>query len=277
MPGRATDFFGTVVRREHLTPSLTRLVLGGPGLKGWGDDMPDATDAYLVLWFPPADAPYAAPFCVEEVQKEHPRARWPVHRHYSVRTWDPAARELTVDVVVHGDSGIAGRWARRAEVGDVVVVSPPRGAYRPDTEADWHLMAGDESAFPAIAASLEVLPHGSRAVVVLVCDGPEHEIDLTTDAALEAQWLHRSGDPSDADLLVDAVRARELPGGRVHAFVHGEAGEVREVRRHLLGERGIPRADLSVSGYWRRTMTDEAWRRIKREWNAEVETDVPSA
>jgi len=64
--------------------------------------------------------------------------------------------------------------------------------------------------------------------------------------------------------------------GRVHAFVHGEAGEVRKVRRHLLGERGMPRADLSVSGYWRRTMTDEAWRRVKREWNADVERDLPA-
>ena len=91
------------------------------------------------------------------------------------------------------------------------------------------------------------------------------------------RWLHRSGHPGDGALLVDAVRALDFPEGRVHGFVHGEAGEVREVRRHLLGEREVPRADLSVSGYWRRTMTDEAWRRVKRDWNAEVEGDVPAA
>jgi Siderophore-interacting protein len=62
----------------------------------------------------------------------------------------------------------------------------------------------------------------------------------------------------------------------VHGFVHGEAGEVREVRRHLLAERGVDRRLLSASGYWRRHMTDEAWRAVKRAWSADVERDVPA-
>lgn len=277
MPRRSTDFHGTVVRREQLTPSLVRLVLGGPGMEGWGDDAPEVTDAYFVLWFPPAGAPYSAPFSVEQVEAEHPRELWPSHRHYSVRAWDGAAGELTVDFVVHGDAGIAGPWARTAQVGDRIVLSRAHGAYRPDADAAWHLMVGDESALPAIGASLEALPEGSHAIAVLLCDGPEHELDLPTRARLDVRWVHRAGGPGDADLLVDAVRALDFPEGRVHAFVHGEAGEVREVRRHLLGERAMPRADLSVSGYWRRTMTDEAWRSVKRDWNASVEGDVPAA
>lgn len=87
-------------------------------------------------------------------------------------------------------------------------------------------------------------------------------------------WLHRTGDPGDADLLAAAVRDLTLPPGRVHAFVHGEADEVREVRRHLLADRGMARADLSASPYWRRHLTDEAWREVKPAWNADVERDV---
>ena len=60
----------------------------------------------------------------------------------------------------------------------------------------------------------------------------------------------------------------------MHAFVHGEAGEIRDVRRHLLGERQVPREDVSVSAYWRRFMTDEAWRQVKRDFNAAMEADV---
>lgn len=276
MTQRSEDFYGTVVRREQMTPSLVRLVLGGPGMKGWGNDWDHVTDAYFVLWFPPPGAPYAAPFSVEQVEEEHPRELWPSHRHYSVRAWNPAAEELTIDFVVHGDAGTAGPWARDAQVGDQVVVSQSHCSYRPDPDADWHLMVGDESALPAIAASLEALPEDAIAIAILVCDGPEHELSLSTPASLEALWLHREGDRTDAHLLVDAVRALSFPEGRMHGFVHGEAGEVREVRRHLLGAREVPRADLSVSGYWRRTMTDEAWRTIKRDWNAEVETDVPA-
>ncbi len=263
---------GTVVDRRDLTPQMVRLVLGGDGLRGWEDN--GFTDAYLVLWFPPEGAPYAAPFDVQRVKAEHPPELWPAHRHYSVRRFDPDALELTVDVVVHGDEGIAGPWARRAQLGERVVVTGPGGAYRPDPTADWHLMVGDSSALPAIAASLEALDEGARAVAVLVCDGPEEELPLDCAGDLEVRWLHRRGDPSDEALLVDAVRALPWPGGRVHAFVHGEAGEVRAVRRHLLADRGVPRADLSASGYWRRHLSDEAWRRVKKAWNAEVERDV---
>ena len=66
----------------------------------------------------------------------------------------------------------------------------------------------------------------------------------------------------------------DWPAGRVHAFVHGEAEEIREIRRHLLVDRGLGRADMSCSPYWRRTMTDEAWRKVKKDFVAAMEADV---
>ena len=88
-------------------------------------------------------------------------------------------------------------------------------------------MVGDESALPAIAASLEAVPDGVLVVVRLLCDGPEHELDLPTPGRLDLQWLHRTGEPEDVDLLVESVRSLAFPRGRVHAFVHGEADEIR--------------------------------------------------
>ncbi|HET8929207.1 MAG TPA: hypothetical protein VFN21_00985 [Acidimicrobiales bacterium] len=41
------------------------------------------------------------------------------------------------------------------------------------------------------------------------------------------------------------------------------------MRKHLVGERGIPKAETSISPYWRRGHDDEAWRQIKRDWIAE--------
>ncbi len=233
------------------------------------------TDAYFVFWLPPAGAPYQAPFDVEQVRALHPQQRWPHHRHYTVRRWDGQRHELTVDVVVHGDQGVAGPWAVTARPGDRVMITGANGAYRPDPSADWHLFVADESALPATAAALEAVPAHSHSVVIAVCDSAEHELPLPSPAPTDIRWLHRRGDPSDARLLVEAVRDLDWPPGRVHAFVHGEAGEIREVRRHLLAERGLPKADLSVSGYWRRTMTDEQWRQIKKDWNASVAGDVP--
>jgi NADPH-dependent ferric siderophore reductase len=269
---REQQLHGQVVRTERLTPGLVRVVLGGPGLAGFA--MPDATDAYVNIAIPPPGAPYPAVFSPAEVREQHPKETWPARRRYTVRAWDETSGELTVDFVVHGDSGVAGPWAAAARPGDVLVLEGPGSGYRPDPTADWHLLVGDESALPAIAASLEVLPAGARAVVRLVCDGPDHEVPLPTPADVDLRWLHRTGAATDVALLAGSVRALELPTGRVHAFVHGEAEEVRAVRKHLLAERGLARADMSCSPYWRRTMADEAWRRVKGDFVAAMEEDV---
>jgi NADPH-dependent ferric siderophore reductase len=261
-----------VASTERVTPGLVRVVLAGGDLAGL--EMPEATDAYVNAAFRPAGASYDEVFDPQTVRDTHPDDPPPARRRYTVRAWDPVEHRLTLDFVVHGDSGVAGPWAADATPGDVLVFTGPSGGYRPDPAADWHLFVGDESALPAIAASLEVLPAGTRAVARLVCDGPAHEVALATEAALDLQWLHRRGEPADAQLLADAVRALDFDPGRPFGFVHGEADEIRAVRRHLLEERGLTRRQLSCSPYWRRTMTDEAWRRIKRDYVAAMESDA---
>jgi NADPH-dependent ferric siderophore reductase len=255
-----------VVRTEQVTPSMVRVVLGGGDLDRFS--MVDATDAYVNLAFAPDGVEDGASSADLRGRKDG-LAR----RRYTVRSWDEAARELTIDFVVHGD-GVAGRWASAAAPGDVLAFDGPSGGYRPDESADWHLLLGDESALPAIAASVEALPAGALAVVRLVCDGPEHEVPLAGAAAVDVEWLHRAGVPEDSELLVAAVRDIAFPRGTVHAFVHGEAEEIRSVRRHLLQERGLTRAQMSCSPYWRRTMTDEAWRQVKRDFVAAMEAEV---
>ena len=90
---------------------------------------------------------------------------------------------------------------------------------------------------------------------------------LDTAGDLRLTWLH-------GEAVADAVAALDFPPGRVHAFVHGEASAVRELRRHLLVDRGLPRDALSISGYWKRSRTEEGWREDKPEWNRLVELDV---
>ena len=261
-----------VLVTQWLTPNLVRLELGDGDLSGFS--MPEATDSYINVAIPPAAAPYGEVFEPKVVKAEHPEHTWPARRRYTVRSWDPWAGRLTVDFVVHGASGVAGPWAAGVQPGSILVFEGPGGGYRPDPDADWHLLAGDESALPAIAASLEALPPGAPAVVRLVCDGPDHQLPLPSPGDLDVAWLHRTGGPEDAELLPDAVRRLDFPAGRVHAFVHGEAEEIRAIRRHLLLERGLDRADMSCSPYWRRTMTDEAWRQVKSDFVAAMEAEV---
>src|SRR5581483_12019648 len=87
-----------------------------------------------------------------------PPERKPSVRTLTVRHVDVQKRRITLDIVVHGEHGIAGQWASTAQRGQPIYLMGPGGAYTPDPAADWHLLAGDESALPAIAAALEALP-----------------------------------------------------------------------------------------------------------------------
>ncbi|GAA4551107.1 siderophore-interacting protein [Amycolatopsis samaneae] len=256
-----------VLRTERLTPHMIRIVAGGEGLR---DFQPNAfTDAYVKVIFTVPGVRYPEPFDVRVIRAELPREHWPRMRTYTVRSYDEQAGELVFDFVHHGDEGLAGPWAARAKPGDELLISGPGGAYAPGTEADWHLFAGDESALPAIAASLEALPAGVPAHAVILVENAAEEQPLVTKADARITWLHRS---AGGDVAA-AVRALPWPDGVVQAFVHGEAGFVRELRRYLLDERGVRRDLLSISGYWRAGKDDEAWREEKaaeraREQNA---------
>ncbi|MGQ4386323.1 siderophore-interacting protein [Streptomyces sp. SAS_270] len=261
-----------VVRTERLTPHMQRVVLGGDGLAEF--TVGTCTDHYVKLLFGPEGVDYPEPFDMQRMREEFPREQWPVTRTYTVRAWNPELRELTLDFVVHGDEGLAGPWAVRVQPGETVRFMGPGGAYAPDAAADWHLFAGDESALPAIATALESLPDGAVVRAFIEVSGPEEEQKIDSDA--EVVWLHRGERPLGR-ALVEAVRALEFPQGRVHAFVHGEAAFVKELRKLLRVERAIPREDLSISGYWRLGHNEDGWQASKREWNAQVEAEQEKA
>lgn len=266
----------TIVRRvDRVSPHVLRVVLGGPGLEGFG--VGAHTDHYVKLLFPPPGANYGTDFDLAEIRATLPKDRWPRTRTYTVRAWDPAVAELTIDVVQHGDRGLAGPWAASAAPGDVLHLLGPGGAYSPDPEADWHLLVGDSSVLPAIVASLPRVPAGRPVHVLVEVSGAEEEQELTSPGDLRVSWIHRGDvgavDPADEPLAV-AVRDLDFPDGRVHAFVHGEAVAVRELRRHLLADRGLAKDQLSISGYWKRTLDEDGWQSSKAAWNAEVEQDV---
>lgn len=234
----------TVLRAEDVAPRLRRIVLGGPQFAQYLACHPESTDTYVKLVFATDGG---------EVQ-----------RTYTIRWVDAQAEELAIDFVTHGDSGLAGPWALAAEPGDTLRFRGPGGAFRPRAGVDHHLFVGDESALPAIAASVAVLEPGVPATAFLEIDGPGHEIDLATPGDLTVHWLHRDGAaPGTTTLLDDAVRAWQFPAGRVQAFVHGESALLKTVRPYLLEPGRVARADISVSAYWRRGETEEGFRAWK--------------
>lgn len=263
--------WGTVVSTKQLTPSMVRVTLGGAGLDGFVPT--EFTDQYVNALFVPDGADYTVPFDPDDARQRDPEYR-PRGRRLTVRAWDATSRELTIDFVTHGDVGYAGRWANRAAVGDRLALVGPSGGYHPDRQADWYLMVGDESALPAIGASLEAIPTGAPVTVVAVVDNADYEIELSSPGALDVRWLHRATATDPSALLPATVAELDWRAGRADVFVHGEAGEVRAVRRHLLAERGVAKDQASISPYWRRGHDDERWREVKRDWIASQSHDV---
>lgn len=259
-----------VVRTERLTPHMVRIVLGGAGLTGFGAG--GFTDHYVKILFAPDGVSYTTPWDLDRIRADHPREEWPRQRAYTVRAWDPAHLELTLDFVVHGDEGLAGPWAAGVQPGELVRFLGPGGAYTPDPAADWHLLVGDESALPAIGAAMERMPAGARVHALVEVQGPDDELKIATPDGIVPVWIHRGSRPI-GEALTEAVQALSFPSADVHAFVHGEAGFVKTLRHYLRVDRGIARERLSISGYWRLGQTDEGWRASKRDWNAEVEAE----
>lgn len=251
----------TVDRTEWVTPVLRRLWFRSDDLSAFADS--GFTDRYVKLVFPRPGVDYPEPLDMRELRQTMAPEDLPVVRTYTALFPDVAAGTLAIDFVVHGDEGVAGPWARDAEPGDTLLANGPGGAYHPDPEADWHLIAGDESAVPAISAALDALPERAVARVLVVVDSEDHQPALRQGDGMEVTFLHRRA--GDEQPLAQAVRDLEWLPGRVQAFVHGEALEVmRGVRPYLLKERGLPREDVSVSGYWRRGETEEGFREWKR-------------
>jgi NADPH-dependent ferric siderophore reductase len=258
----------TVLRTRWLSPTMVRVVVGGPGLAAFAIN--EYSDAYVKLVFLRPGVDYPRPLDLNAVREQFESSDWPQQRTYTVRAWAPQLQELTIDFVVHGDEGLAGPWARAARPGDELLLLGPGGGYMPDPAAGWHLLVGDESALPAIAAALERLPSEAIGHVLIEVDGAEQEQDLAAPQPVQVHWVHRGARPL-GEALVEAVAGLSFPDGQAQAFVHGEAGAVKELRRLLKSERGLTQSQLSISGYWRLGATDEAWRAAKADWNREIE------
>jgi NADPH-dependent ferric siderophore reductase len=217
-----------VVDSARLTPHMQRLRLTAPQLDGFG-------------YLPGQDVMLL-------VGAEGNR---PVRRRYTIRQLDAADRLLTLDIVLHGD-GPGERWTRSARSGDRIEGIGPRGKITTSATADWHLFIGDESALPATFAMTEALPPDRPATLVLEIPEESDEQDLAAPGTIRISWLHRIGAPAGNPSALAAEAAQiELPTGRGHAYLFGEAAVVSRLREVLAG-RGLGQDQMSPKAYWGR-------------------------
>ena len=172
------------------------------------------------------------------------------NRAYTIRRFYPGWNAMEIDMVLHGDAGPASRWARRAEIGDVVHLGSPRGGFEVDLKARWRLLAGDETALPAIAGILEALPADGVVTRVFVeVPTSEDALPLGCDTAAEVHWLARDRTQSLPGLLLqDQIASTELASETGQVFLAGEATAVRRIKQDLV--RRALQATIDAKGYW---------------------------
>lgn len=252
-----------VLRREHLTPHMVRLYIGGENFPMLLAN--DHTDAYIKIFFAKPELGLEPPYHLAELREALAPEDLPVTRTYTIRAIDRDQGWLAVDFVVHGEAGIAGPWAAKAEPGAPVVFAGPGGGYSPDPTADWHLLAGDESALPAIAAALEALAPEAVGVAVIEVGSEVDEQPLRAPAGVEIHWVHRGiAEAGTSTVLVDAVRDVDWRPGRVHVFAHGEREAVKQLRDIFFTDHALERRQVSISGYWAYGRSEETFQAEKR-------------
>ncbi|MFI6727569.1 siderophore-interacting protein [Streptomyces atratus] len=250
-----------VVGVERITPRTARITFAGDALAELMEDRPDQQmklcfprEGQEVPRLPEPDADDTYGMRWYEAYLAIPEPERPLMRSFTVRAYDRRLGLMAVDFVLHGDEGPAARWGRDARPGDVLGMVGPSSMYaRPLPAADWLLLAGDETALPAIGTLLESLPAGARALVYAeVADEAEGQV-LDSPGEVTVHWVHRD----TGETLTEAVRGAELPAGSGAAWLAGEAGAVRALRRHLVEERGLPKGAVEFSGYWRERLTQD--------------------
>ncbi|SEL98745.1 siderophore-interacting protein [Streptacidiphilus jiangxiensis] len=250
-----------VLRTQTLGPSMRRVVLGGPDVDRFRSG---GRDQRFKLFLPQPGEPaplvptWAGPDWYAEWRHMEPSRR-AVMRSYTVRAQRPG--ELAVDFALHDGTGPAGRWAATAAPGDHVVALGPTDPdnagidFRPPQGTRWVLLAADLTALPAVAGIVSWLGAAHpelpvRAWIEVPFERDRQEL-VSQSADLTVRWVARGGLPGAV------VTTQGLPAGTPYAWLAGEAGCVRDLRRHLLRERGFERSQVTFTGYWRRGASEE--------------------
>ncbi|MBY4896027.1 siderophore-interacting protein [Cupriavidus sp. AU9028] len=237
-----------VLRVERRSPSLLCVTFTGDAL----DDFVSASfDDHVKVFLPaPGQSEPVLPTMGPDGLVFAEDAPRPAARDYTPRRHDAARRELDIEFVLHGD-GPGATWAAQAQPGQRLGIGGPRGSFVIPEGFDWHLLAGDEAALPAISRRLEELPAQARVIALIEIEDDAHRIALggPSLAAGNAtvQWVRRGA----GQTLVDAVRAVSLPDGEGFVWAGGEAAAMRAVRTCLAESKGVDKRRMRVSSYWK--------------------------
>ncbi|MBO3731296.1 siderophore-interacting protein [Glycomyces sp. NEAU-S30] len=286
---RPFELFPVAVRAlRRLSPSFIRVTFAGPTLAHFADN---GYDQRFKLIFPARTCGFDKMPTSERWYSELralPAEEQCGVRTYTVRAVRHTAGEVDVDMVVHeahsdDECGPALRWLRDAAVGDEILLLGPDARWDgPHGGVDFHapegaelLIAGDETAAPAIAAILEDLPITARGKAFIEVPEAADVLELDAPADVEVVWLPRDGavwgdklipavteaaramdfaktevfDENDDEMIWEAPQA--VAQSDAYVWIAAETGVVKALRFTVRKELGLPKECGAFMGYWR--------------------------
>lgn len=234
-----------VVRVEDITPHMRRVTLTGNDLARFASD----ANLHVRLFFAPEGREPVWPTRGPDglTRPIEPECR-PFVRKYTIRRVDPDKSEVDIDFVLHADAGPGSDWAKRATPGDLIGMAGPGG--RTAKPAGWMLLAGDETALPAIARILESLPSHTKGHAIIEIAGPDERMQLEGPGGMSIEWILRTGASSALHAAVIAIPVPE--GSSRFCWAAAEFDTIQAIRRHWRDHCALGKDEQLAVAYWRR-------------------------
>ncbi|WP_413332071.1 siderophore-interacting protein [Brevibacterium sp. GP-SGM9] len=267
-PWAYTAFPVEVSAVARVTPNFVRITFTGDTLEQFA---PWGLDQRIKLVFPHPDGRFAD-FGLLADPTPHPShwyALWkqlPAEERNVLRTYTPsgirpAKREVDVDMLIHDPPGPASQWAQSAEVGDRLVINGPDarngytgyGLHWSPGEAANLLLAGDETAFPAMANIHSSLGGGMTVEILAESSDPLDGDLLPTSANVVVRQPNTEPGTGLEELIWEWGARQNLAtlDDDVYIWIAGESDAVVRIRRYLTRQLGVAKSRIAFFGYWR--------------------------
>ena len=244
-----------VAHARHVTPNMIRVTLTSPAIK----DMDANCEGANCKIFLPGETQSQASFLAQ--LRDGPR---PTVRTYTVRHIRPHASELDIDFVDHGDAGPASAWARAAKPGQFCGLAGPGTPKVTDFYADHYLVVADMSALPVASATLEAMPRDAKGIAFFEINHPNDIQRIAAPEGIVLHWFIHPNTHAPSRQLVDAVTNWDWPEGRVQTCIAGESTAIKALRSLILSDKGLPKQDCYISGYWKVGLIEDEHQKMKR-------------
>lgn len=245
----------TVTKAWALTPHMIRVTLTAPEI---ADMDADCAGANCKLFLPDAGQSLA------DFTAQLAGGPRPTVRTYTVRAIRPAAHEMDIDFVDHGDGGPASAWARQATAGGFLGFAGPGPVKVTSFYADSYLVVADMSALPVAAATLEAMPDNAKGTAIFEIMSPEDKQDFRIPAGIETHWIVKADPHIASPVIPNMITEMAWPEGVVQTCIAGESGMIKDLRQHLLVTKSLPKQDCYISGYWKIGLIEDEHQQMKR-------------